>query len=175
MDIIFFSLGGPMFRRLRNIILFGSGTVAAILALYLLKQRNLPQNQAARLSTEIKVDEVKSEPSTPLEKVSLPPQSHSPRKNSSPNPTLAVEQKDDLKKIEGIGPKTAEILAQAGISSFKALSLKSPTEIKGILRAANGRGVPDTWPEQARLAAASDWQALEQLQSQLKGGLKSSA
>ncbi|MBC8496999.1 MAG: hypothetical protein H8D37_04990 [Chloroflexi bacterium] len=31
-------------------------------------------------------------------------------------------------------------------------------------------GNPATWPEQARLAASGDWDALEKLQDELQGG-----
>ena len=41
-----------------------------------------------------------------------------------------------------------------------------------ILRAANLRRLADpaTWPEQARYAAAGDWDGLKQFQATLKGG-----
>ena len=79
--------------------------------------------------------------------------------------------KDDLRRIEGIGPKIASVLVKAGLDSFEKLSNTKPEEIKAILEMANiPLAQPDTWPEQARLAAANNWQALAEFQGQLKGG-----
>jgi predicted flap endonuclease-1-like 5' DNA nuclease len=81
------------------------------------------------------------------------------------------KSQDDLRRIEGIGPKIASILAEAGIESFENLSKVRSDEIKVILTKANiSLAQPDTWPEQARLAAEGNWQALQTFQSQLKGG-----
>ena len=78
---------------------------------------------------------------------------------------------DDLKRIEGIGPKIASILAAAGIASFDRLAGTAPGRLGEILAAAGIRlADPTTWPEQAALAAAGDWEGLALLQSQLKGG-----
>lgn len=82
-----------------------------------------------------------------------------------------AKPKNDLRKIEGIGPKIASVLAVAGIESFEKLAWMKPEEIKAILDEAKiPLAQPDTWPEQARLAAENNWQALESFQSQLKGG-----
>jgi len=91
-----------------------------------------------------------------------PPVSTSPAKGS-----------DDLKKIEGIGPKIAELLVADGIGSFAALAATSQEKLHEILVKAGSRFKmhdPSTWPQQAALAAAGDWEALRQLQESLKGG-----
>lgn len=79
---------------------------------------------------------------------------------------------DDLKRIEGIGPKINSILADAGIATFAQLAAKSAAEIRAILDDAGMSKIHDTtsWPEQASLAAAGDWETLEKLQDDLKGG-----
>ncbi len=80
---------------------------------------------------------------------------------------------DNLTKIEGIGKKTAELLTNAGISTYAALAESTVSQLKAILKAAGGRYnmmVPDTWPEQAALANAGDWAALKTLQDELDGG-----
>lgn len=80
---------------------------------------------------------------------------------------------DDLTKIEGIGPKSAEAFQAAGLSSFAALAEKSAEELKSILDAADGNfGAldPATWPQQAQLAAEGKWDELKSLQDELKGG-----
>ncbi len=81
---------------------------------------------------------------------------------------------DDLQIIEGIGPKIAGVLQAAGIHTFAQLAATDVDRIKQILEQANPNLLrladPTTWPEQARLAADGAWQALEQLQNELKGG-----
>ena len=84
----------------------------------------------------------------------------------------APSQADDLKIVEGIGPRIAEILKEAGISSFAQLAAAKPEELQRMMKSGGLRAPSDpaTWPEQARLAAAGEWQALQKLQDNLKGG-----
>lgn len=77
---------------------------------------------------------------------------------------------DDLKKIEGIGPKIESVLHEAGIKTYAQLAVTSTGRLKSILNDSGVRATPDTWPEQAKLAAIGDWDRLGVLQSQLKGG-----
>lgn len=164
-----------MFKTIRRLMLFFSGTGAALLVLHYLNERQRNEKPAAKVTTEIKVDEVKPASLTAQDVAGSTSKKRTIKNEPSPAAVSVDEHQDDLKKIEGIGPKTAEILVQSGITNFEILSRKSSSEIKEILRAAKGRGVPDTWPEQARLAAAGDWQSLAELQIKLKGGLSSSA
>ena len=88
-------------------------------------------------------------------------------KPSAPPPT----ELDDLTVIEGIGPKISATLEEAGIRTFAQLAASKPPVLKGILLDAGIRiAFPDTWPQQAALAAKADWTALEELQSSLQGG-----
>lgn len=80
---------------------------------------------------------------------------------------------DDLKKIEGIGPKIQQILGDAGIGTFEKLSNSDVEQIREILLTAGSRYKmfdPTTWPEQAKFAAAGEWDALKELQDSLQGG-----
>ena len=79
---------------------------------------------------------------------------------------------DDLTRIEGIGPKISTLLQAAGITTFGQLAAAEVSHLEQILEEADLAALanPDTWPEQARLAAAGQWDALEALQSELKGG-----
>lgn len=89
--------------------------------------------------------------------------------------TKKTNRADDLKKIEGIGPKISSLLVEAGIKTFKKLSTTTPDAIKEILLAAGSRyrmHNPATWPEQAELAAQGKWDALKKWQGELKGGKK---
>ncbi len=85
----------------------------------------------------------------------------------------AKTKADDLKKIEGIGPKIAGLLTAAGIDTFAKLAAAEQSTLREILDAAGARyriANPGTWPQQAALAAAGDSAGLKALQAELKGG-----
>jgi hypothetical protein len=79
---------------------------------------------------------------------------------------------EDLKRIEGIGPKISSLLGAAGITTFAQLAATDVSRLSRILEEADlvGLADPSTWPEQARLANAGEWGELEALQDELKGG-----
>jgi len=78
---------------------------------------------------------------------------------------------DDLKKIEGIGPKVETVLKGAGIQTFADLAKADIAELREVLVAAKLQMMdPAGWVEQAELAAKGAWDALEKLQDELKGG-----
>lgn len=93
--------------------------------------------------------------------------------------TLPAEEEkptepDDLTRVEGIGSKISSVLQAAGINTYTALASTDAAQIRlilgdespNLLRLAD----PTTWPQQAELAAAEDWDRLDQLQDRLKGG-----
>jgi predicted flap endonuclease-1-like 5' DNA nuclease len=82
-------------------------------------------------------------------------------------------QKDDLKIVEGIGPKIEELCNAAGIYSFAELAETAPSKIKEILEAAGSRFQmhdPTTWPDQAALARDGKWDELKKWQDELNKG-----
>lgn len=82
---------------------------------------------------------------------------------------------DDLKKIEGVGPKAAEALVNAGLDSFAKVANAKPEAIEAILAEASSRLahlVANTWPQQAKLASEGKWDELKTLQDNLDGGRK---
>ncbi|MEO1517579.1 MAG: hypothetical protein AAFV95_21325 [Bacteroidota bacterium] len=86
----------------------------------------------------------------------------------------AASKADDLKAIEGIGPKVEEVLNAADIKSFQTLAETSADRLKEILTAAGGNFAshnPTTWPQQAAMAAAGDWEKLKVWQDELIGGV----
>ena len=88
---------------------------------------------------------------------------------TAPSPVAAAT--DDLTKIEGIGPKIAEHLATAGITTFAQLTQASAAELKDFLVAGGFDSQdPTTWADQAQLAAVGEWDKLSQWQDQLNGG-----
>lgn len=82
--------------------------------------------------------------------------------------------KDDLTKIEGIGPKIQGLLNADGIWSFNQLANAPKTRLQKILDDAGPAYTihkPRTWSAQAKLADEGNWDDLEHWQNQLKGGL----
>ncbi|RMF01560.1 MAG: hypothetical protein D6772_04620 [Bacteroidetes bacterium] len=90
---------------------------------------------------------------------------------AAPTPTAVAPQ--DLKVIEGIGPKLESILKEAGITTYEAIAKTPVPKLKAIIVAAGPRYKsydPSSWAEQALLANAGKMDALKALQDQLKGG-----
>ncbi len=80
---------------------------------------------------------------------------------------------EDLKIIEGIGPKIEELLKTAGISNWDTLAEAEEERLRDILEAAGSAYQihdPSTWPTQARLAANGEWGVLREYQAELYGG-----
>ncbi|MCR9051686.1 MAG: helix-hairpin-helix domain-containing protein [Phaeodactylibacter xiamenensis] len=100
----------------------------------------------------------------------------------STGPTLVVamgrsSNPDDLTKIEGIGPKIEGLLNAGGIYTWKELANTTVERLQEILDEAGkrfGLAKPDSWPRQAALAAAGEWEALQKLQDELQGGIDKS-
>ncbi len=85
-------------------------------------------------------------------------------------PKKAAAKPDDLKKIEGIGPKIAKTLMEAGINTYADLSKAKPAKISEIIADIRGNHIPDTWPAQAKMAAEGKWDELKKWQDELDGG-----
>ena len=98
-----------------------------------------------------------------------------PNKISIVGDQMVETVKDDLKKIEGIGPKIESILNEKGIFTFQDLSNTKKSTLKKILADAGNRFKmhdPSSWQEQAELAANDCWNLLKVLQDELDGGKK---
>ena len=94
-------------------------------------------------------------------------------------PAKAVAKKatkaDDLKKVEGIGPKIAELFVAAGIDTFAKLAKAPQKDLKAILEAAGSRYASKnsgSWPKQAKMAAEGKWDELKKWQDETKGGIE---
>jgi large subunit ribosomal protein L21 len=99
------------------------------------------------------------------------PKAAAPAKEAAPKATAKKSSKaDDLKKVEGIGPKIAETLVEAGISTFAELAKTDAAKISEIIAGVRGNHVTDTWPAQAQLAADGKWDELKKWQDELDGG-----
>jgi predicted flap endonuclease-1-like 5' DNA nuclease len=90
-------------------------------------------------------------------------------------PKAVASTKDDLKRIEGIGPKIEELLNAANILTFKDLATTKADKVKTILEGGGKRFQmhdPTSWASQSQLAATGKWDELKKLQDELNGGKK---
>jgi large subunit ribosomal protein L27 len=88
-------------------------------------------------------------------------------------PVAASGKPDDLKKVEGIGPKIEQLLHDKGILTFNDLAAASVEAVRAILAEAGPRYTihdPGTWGKQAEMAAAGKWDELKAWQKELDGG-----
>ncbi len=85
-----------------------------------------------------------------------------------------VIEKDDLKKIEGIGPKIEGLCNGIGVYTWRQLANTSVETLQKMLDDAGPRyqiSNPGTWPRQAEMAANGDWEKLQEYQDFLDGGV----
>jgi len=81
--------------------------------------------------------------------------------------------RDDLKIVEGIGPKIEELLFKAGVTTYGQLAATSVQQLQDILDNAGSRFAmhdPGTWSAQALLAANGEWDNLKAYQDFLNAG-----
>ncbi len=87
----------------------------------------------------------------------------------------SIKGEDDLEIVEGIGPKIAEIFHAKGVKTFAQLAAMTPAQIQPMLDAAGPNfrlANPETWPDQADLAARNRWTALKAMQDGLTAGVR---
>lgn len=82
-------------------------------------------------------------------------------------------KQDDLKVVEGIGPKIEGLFHNFGIKTWKALGETSVEKCQEVLTSGGDRfrmHKPNTWPKQAKLASEGKWKELKKWQDDLDGG-----
>ncbi|MFT4033306.1 MAG: hypothetical protein QM669_12865 [Siphonobacter sp.] len=103
----------------------------------------------------------------------VPMDSSDPEAIPDINAPAYLEEPDDLKIIEGIGPKIEQILNNAGIVTFVALAATPVEQLQQILTEAGPRFLvhdASSWPKQARFAAEGRWEELKTWQDELYKG-----
>ena len=130
-----------------------------------------PSKKATVEKPKVKKEKAKASGTTSVAKEEKKPAKKPAVKKTTAKKTA---KPDDLKKIEGIGPKIASILTEAGYDTFEKLSKADPEKIREILLEKGGKRYamhdPATWPKQAELAAAGKWDELKKWQDELDGG-----
>lgn len=153
-----------------------SGSFGANSLLNLREDRDRYRTRVKELTEEINALKSKTESGSHILGFSSEPPVHA---DFDPNFASSVIGKkvseNDLKVIEGIGPKIEELLKTSGIQTWKMLSETSVNRCNEILSKAGERFAfhnPGTWPRQARLAYEGKWRDLKAWQDSLVGGLE---
>jgi predicted flap endonuclease-1-like 5' DNA nuclease len=92
----------------------------------------------------------------------------------TPLAAINPSKHDNLKIVEGIGPKIEELLNENGINTYSQLASKSVSQLQDILALGGSRFTihnPSTWPTQAALARDGKIEELETLKANLNGGV----
>lgn len=108
----------------------------------------------------VAIEAIPEEPAVPVVETALVAEAES-----------ASDGKDDLTRLNGIGPKLAEAMDAAGISRYTQLAALSVEEVNGRLAASGirySKATAESWAAQAQLASAGDWDGLKNYQTSLK-------
>lgn len=164
---------GTVFAAFVALALAGAGLALLVWWLWLLWKRREEEAAAARTvaAIEIKAEAPPAEVEEPTEE---PEVAEAEVEVEEPVEEAEPPAADNLKRIEGIGPKIESVLQAAGIATYAQLADADADQIREILREADPRllriASPSTWSEQAKLAADGDWDGLATLKGELKGG-----
>jgi len=80
---------------------------------------------------------------------------------------------NDLKAIEGVGPKIEKLFQENSIDTWKKMAKASVKKLNEILTSGGDRfklADPGSWPKQAKLADEGKWDELREYQDFLDGG-----
>ncbi len=128
------------------------------------------EETAAPAAPEVKaIAEAPAEKSAPV--IEDTPAVEEPKAKKAP--AKKGPKANDLKIIEGIGPKIEQLLKEGGIETWEDLASASIDRLKEILEAAGSRYQihdPSTWPAQSKFAAEGKWEDLKDYQDMLIGG-----
>lgn len=149
-----------------------------------LAERKAEKGQSDKAETKADTKEEKKEAKKTVAKKAKAPEKEGEEekapvaeKKQAPKAKKATTKPEDLTKIEGIGPKAAEALVAAEISSFADLAKADAESIKTILTEASPRLAhldPTSWAKQAQMAADGKWDELKAWQDSVKGGIEDS-
>jgi predicted flap endonuclease-1-like 5' DNA nuclease len=126
------------------------------------------ENVTAEIEEEIEPESMRIELSPKNSNANI-----SQEKANEEEGTIIGSKRDDLKIVEGIGPKIEELCHKIGIYTWKQLSETPTVRLQEMLNEAGKRYQihnPTTWAEQARMANDGEWDALKVYQDHLKGG-----
>jgi len=131
------------------------------------------EKPAAKKAVEAPVEEVVAAPVAEAVAVEEPAVAVSEDASEEKATSKKAPKLDDLKIIEGIGPKIEQLLKDGGINTWAELAVAPVDRLKEILDAAGPRYQihdPSTWPAQSKFAAEGQWEELKEYQDMLTGG-----
>lgn len=149
------------------------GTVETVAKAAPVKEKAAPQPAAP-----VAVEELVTEPQAAVAEAPKeePKAEEAPKAKKSGKITLPSGKKikqDDLKLVEGIGPKIEGLLNDGGIVTWADLANAPTDKVQAILDEAGPRyrmHDPATWAKQADMADKGQWEELEAYQDRLDGG-----
>ncbi len=139
------------------------------------KKKATPKKEATIKATPVAAPASEPVEKAPVEKaapVAKNKKETAPAKKAKPKKAKKIKQ-DDLKIIEGIGPKIESLLKEGGLETWAKVATATPEQIREILLAAGPRYKmhnPTTWPQQAKLADEGKFDELKAWQDELDGG-----
>jgi large subunit ribosomal protein L27 len=157
-------------------------TYVNVLPLEEVAETATPKAAAPAKPKAVREEPVAKSISTPVEESPATPEVQAPEVKSEPKagksekitlPSGKKVNQDDLKLVEGVGPKIEGLLNDAGIQTWADLANADLDKLQAILDEAGSRyrmHDPATWAKQASLAAEGKWEELEDYQDHLKGG-----
>jgi small subunit ribosomal protein S2 len=138
-------------------------------------ENEMHERQMPKEDEEDGTPEVKSSQAKPAAKKEKTTPAVEPETSEEADEAASQEPDDDLTKIEGIGPKAAEALVNAGINTFSKVAKSKAENIKELLTEASSRMAhldPTSWPKQAKMAADGKWDELKEWQDKAKAGIE---
>ena len=104
----------------------------------------------------------------------LPPvQVHSPPHFTPATIPVPYSSEEDLKIIEGVGPKIEALFKAHGVKTWSNVANATPAQLKEVLMRGGDRFAladPTSWPDQAALAVEGRWKDLEDFKKVMIAG-----
>lgn len=145
-------------------------------------QFDILEIENAKLKSDLDTCKKRLSGNKPPKELSVDSVIRPPRTDPAPNPVESREFKalfgktfkaDDLKIVEGIGPKIEALFHQHDIRSWKELSQTTADRCREILDSGGKRyriHDPASWPMQAKMAEQGKWKQLSQWQERHRAG-----
>ena len=142
---------------------------------------------AEAIATKMKSTKTTAKPKPKVSKTATTKPTPKPKAKSAPKTVAPIAfdaalaksafgkrvKQDDLKVVEGIGPKIEQLFHNHKIKTWKALSECSVKKCQEVLKSGGSRYQmhnPGTWPKQAKLAYEGKWKKLSDWQDKLDHG-----
>jgi len=110
-----------------------------------------------------------------LKNILPPPPALQPQRTQNTPLVIPQYSPDDLKIIEGIGPKIETLLKAHGVKTWQDIIASTPAKLKEILMRGGERFAladPTSWPDQAALAVEGRWDDLGAFKKMIAGRVK---